>query len=986
MLSLDELREKTRPKASARLFDRTMPAAGSLAGDLAATLDGYRVGALANPLENPVQRLAFDLGGRLDRGELDRDDIRDLVQYLAAESFAYRAQRLRGYIGRIDPDANDAAMRALFEARTRDAEGNRVAFEAFRAIVERVVVGVVFTAHPTFGMAPALTTALGALAAGRDEDGQPLSDAARDALLAMAVTTRHGPPPGISLAVEETQAEVAIAHAQGALARVAGIVLDVAAEAWPDDWTKLTPRLVSLATWVGYDIDGRSDIGWTATLRARLASSARQVERYLAEVQKVIRAMADGGRLKDGPEAYLRLAESRLILAQQMFAEDQSVLASGEDIENVRKFNRRLADSRSSRLVDIADLMQPLTRAIDAATDPEDKAALARLRAAVANLGLATAQPHMRLNASQIVNAIRHRVGIDSEESLAANRRAFMRAIGERLDAARPDTVNFGSLLAEPSSARRLMMLIAQFVKYIDAANPVRFLIAESESPFILLAALYFARRFGIADHIDISPLFETPMALEHGHEIIDQVLESPHYRDYVMARGRLCIQTGFSDAGRYLGQVPACLAIERARIKLAGVLTRHGLTGVEIVIFDTHGESIGRGAHPASLEDRLDYTYPPHCRATFAEAGLTVRQEVSFQGGDGYVFFSHPVLAYATVARLLERAMAPCPPVDDAFYRDTDYSLDFFLRAKAANETLFENADYGRLLGTFGGNLLDPTGSRVTRRQHEGGARADVMHPTQLRAIPHNGTLQQLGYLANSVTGIGRAIAEDPDRFAEVLASSDRLRRCFALAARAHGVGSLDAFAAYAAIFDPVIWQRQSSAQTGLPRAEQMRRLAALLAETNRHNVLNRLLQWFMGDALALDDALRAAGMPVAADCRPAMELLHAVRIALIHEIFLLIPRIPRFSTQPDITIEDVVADLLRLDVAPSVEVLRQAFPAEIRSLEDTSFGEPATYSPDGDHGYAAEHRELFTPLLELHAMVRQVSAAIMYYLGAVG
>ena len=41
-------------------------------------------------------------------------------------------------------------------------------------------------------------------------------------------------------------------------------------------------------------------------------------------------------------------------------------LTGGDDVENVRRFSRRMAESRASRLTDIADLMQPLTRAIEA--------------------------------------------------------------------------------------------------------------------------------------------------------------------------------------------------------------------------------------------------------------------------------------------------------------------------------------------------------------------------------------------------------------------------------------------------------------------------------------------------------------------------------------------------------------------------------------------------------------------------------------------
>ena len=68
-------------------------------------------------------------------------------------------------------------------------------------------------------------------------------------------------------------------------------------------------------------------------------------------------------------------------------------------------------------------------------------------------------------------------------------------------------------------------MLMAQMLKHLDASEPVRFLIAECETAFTLMAALYFAKQFGIEDRIDISPLFETRKALERGASIIADAL-----------------------------------------------------------------------------------------------------------------------------------------------------------------------------------------------------------------------------------------------------------------------------------------------------------------------------------------------------------------------------------------------------------------------------------------------------------------------------
>ena len=53
---------------------------------------------------------------------------------------------------------------------------------------------------------------------------------------------------------------------------------------------------------------------------------------------------------------------------------------------------------------------------------------------------------------------------------------------------------------------------------------------------------------------IDISPLFETSYGLEHGEKIVDQLLQQPVFVDYMRQRGRLSIQTVFSDAGRFFG------------------------------------------------------------------------------------------------------------------------------------------------------------------------------------------------------------------------------------------------------------------------------------------------------------------------------------------------------------------------------------------------------------------------------------------------
>src|ERR1700712_1062988 len=210
------------------------------------------------------------------------------------------------------------------------------------------------------------------------------------------------------------------------------------------------------------------------------------------------------------------------------------------------------------------------------------------------------------------------------------------------------------------STAVRLFLTMVEIIHHIDGDAPIRMLVAECEQPTTMLAALYYAKLFGIADKVDISPLFETESALEQGGRFLDALLAEDAYRQYGRARGRVAIQTGFSDAGRFVGQIPAALAIERLQGRLAETMAKHGLTDVAALIFNTHGESMGRGGHPVDMADRLTWPMSAWARRHFAQAGIRTELEASFQGGDGYMFFRTPELALATLVRIAEHETAP--------------------------------------------------------------------------------------------------------------------------------------------------------------------------------------------------------------------------------------------------------------------------------------------------------------------------------------
>ncbi|MCX8101528.1 MAG: phosphoenolpyruvate carboxylase [Geminicoccaceae bacterium] len=973
------------------------PIADATLGALADLLSEARAAAERDPLANPIQRTACELAERLVGGPLDEPTLDRLVRRLTLEAFLGRAERLRAYLGEIDPEANAARIRELLRGIALASDGTAVPFEQFAAIVGRVHWGFVVTAHPTFALSERLGELLITLATGRERDGRPLDPGRRIALLTEVEAVPHRPEPVLDLALEHRRSMRALANLRAAIARVHEIALELARELWPERWTELVPTLLSTASWVGYDTDGRADIAWHTSLACRLTLQLDQLQRYAETVRGLRTGLPQGDPLA----SLLELVEARLALALKSCAEEREALGGGAGSPvaeaALARAAREMARGLAWRLRDSGELRALVDRCVAAARTPELQQRLLLLRAAIATHGLASARTHLRINALQVHNAVRKLVGLDHPPDDPTHRLSYLAAIARLIETVEPVQINFGSLVQEKATARRAFMIAAQLAKYLDAAEPIRFLIAECETPFTLLAALYLAELFGVADRLDITPLFETKKALERGVAILDEVLSVPAWRAHLERRGRICIQTGFSDAGRYLGQTAAAVAIERLRLGLVEVLARHGLGRLEVVIFDTHGESIGRGAHPESLAERFAYLDTPESRRRFAAAGLAVVQETSWQGGDGYLLLQSETSALAVVTRVLEQVLRSPEPGPDPFYSETAYVDEFFAAVRLFNERVIDDPAYSALLGFYGTNLLYPSGSRPVRRQFDAGIRPKLMdHPSQIRAIPHNAILQQLGVLANTIGGVGQAIAKDPDRFHRLYRDSRRFRSLVRMVEHAFMFTDLDVTRALAQRFDPAFWLARARAERDPAVIEELLAVAGHMERIGLFDRLAAILRVLERDHLALAAALRehrrktreVGARPIAVDpgTRDNLHMLHALRLALIERIARTAVHVPDFSDRHEVTHDALVEALLRLEVEPALQLLGQIFPVLEHEREALDWGEPSTYAGDREQSYAQEHALIFRPMAADYDLVRRIGSAIVHHVGAFG
>jgi len=911
----------------------------------------------SDPFTNPYLLFALEVNRRLAEGGLTQDGLETVVQAVSAEGCLTRAERLRGYLA-LDGASPAARIKAMFE---RLAEQG---FDAYAKALAAPPVGLVTTGHPTFALTEALSLAIVELATGEDAAGQALSGSDRQARERLIRETPHSPPPSLTLDVEHAWSVRALGHAADALDLARRAALQVARRRWPDRWTTLNPALMTLATWVGFDQDGRSDVTWAVSFGKRLELKKLALARYLALAEPL------GAPTLSGP-----LARALALVSGQA----EALATLGEEPAAVAALSRRLNAERAESLVDPAPLLAAIDVALAEAASDTARETLVVLRTSLQTQGVCLAHIHVRLNSAQLHNAIRREVGLETSPSDPSNRRTYIQAANALIETCTPVQAGFRSLLSETASAKRLFMTIAEMARHIDAASPVRFLIAETESGFTLLAAQYLARLFGVEDLVELSPLFETEDGLERGEVVIEEALRSPAFRAYLKKQGRLALEFGFSDSGRFIGQMAATFRIERLRYRMAELIEREGLTGLELVLFNTHGESIGRGGHPASLMDRLHYAAPPRDRREYARRGIAVREEDSFQGGEGYLPLFTPAAARATIAGLLEFGLTESPEaVDDPIYDAPDFAAEFFATVQQAFTRLAGEPDYAALLGLFGTRLLPKTGSRPDQRQSgETGSVAIFTHVSELRAIPNNGILQGLGHLVNLTFGLKRAASKDPHTYATMCAGSPRFQRALGMAGAAAALSDLQATRAYAATVNPSLWLDQ--VKVGFADEEALRRLSRLSERAALTARLSTVLRHMRAEP-ALD-------APEASERRLRVQLLHGLRIALIQRICLLAARIPTFTPRAGFTLEQAQLMLMRLDVPSAVAQLGEVFPARADTeLGEMEFGEADDYAPGEVQGYGLEHQTLFRPLLALHALLLRTTTALNHECGACG
>ena len=547
----------------------------------------------------------------------------------AEEEHRIRVLRRRDRPGE-PPDASIASLVA-------ELKSARVPAQAMQALLDRLFIMPVLTAHPTEARRRTVLDHLADVAAALDrlDDARVgaharahVAEELRESITALYCTEearRARPSP-----VDEVRASLQIFDRT--LLEVTPTIYreleDALAAAYPGERLRVGPFL-RYGSWVGGDRDGNPNV------TAEVTRGALELQRRLALVHLERDAEALGRELSVSAHRFDVPAALRAsIAADAARLPDVAVRARRYEAEPWREklwyVRARLVAARERRdgaYPDARSYLEDLAlieRTLDApGLEPLRRGRLrdAVRRAEVFGFHLATLdlRQHSAVHEAAVAELLAAG-GVTGYASLPeAERVALLGGLLERADAGAPRERS--GLSPETRELLDTLDVVGRARRESGPEACERYVVSFTRSASDMLEVLFLARAARLApDELRPVPLLEQLEDLERAAPIAEELLASRAMRSAIGSE--LEVMVGYSDSSKQAGYVASSVALWRAQDDLARVADAHGVT---LTIFHGRGGAIGRGGGPASRTIRAQSSRALRGRLRVTEQGETV-------------------------------------------------------------------------------------------------------------------------------------------------------------------------------------------------------------------------------------------------------------------------------------------------------------------------------------------------------------------------
>jgi phosphoenolpyruvate carboxylase len=552
---------------------------------------------------------------------LDSINVDEAIQLVRAFSTYFALANVAEQVHRYDNGGDGTSLSHTID---RILESG-VEPETTRAIVERLEVRPVFTAHPTEAVRRSVqskTVEIAALLDSRRDRSSARSDTDRidrrigeliDAMWQTDELRVERPTP--------TDEARSVIHFFDALFTAAV----------PEVYNELEYQLARLGievpatskplhfgTWVGGDRDGNPNVTPELTLEILKAQHVHSVRSLITMVESLAAELSTSDRIVGVSEELI----DSLASDAEAFPEVHSrftKLSSGEPYRQKLAFIHqrllntleRFEDGRSSpkwnEYPSEVELIDELTLMRDSLAQNHGeliaRGAITRLISVAAAFGFRLAVMDIREHASKhhdALSALYSLSGTRYEDLDDEGRRALLIA---ELGGHRPIASTATRMAGEPAETLETMRSIRKAQELYGNDVIESYIISETTGPTDILAAMVVAREAGLIDtlagvaRVGFVPLLETIDEVHRAGELLDELLSIDEYRDHVRLRGDLQeVMLGYSDSNKHAGIATSQWELYRASRDLRDVARKHG---VNLRLFHGRGGTVGRGGGP---------------------------------------------------------------------------------------------------------------------------------------------------------------------------------------------------------------------------------------------------------------------------------------------------------------------------------------------------------------------------------------------------